>query len=476
MAALTWRNVDAPDLGQVAQMQGMANQSIQQAFNAFSEIANRRLGTAEKELTEMDENQGAAFNAALSRLQTSQDIQDAEASGLFDQMMAGMSGGARNKAIDAMRQRSDTLSLQEIDRGYKDQEMALRERSADQADTQLDINQQTANLQRRQQQFAETRWRTEDGRIAARLKLEEEEANLMKDLANRTDPNFIRKQSDDATVEVINRYDFGNGRGGINLEAFDAAPAAIQEAFKNDLLRVSPTNYATNAIDAARRIGVGLRTDTGRQSQEALLRANTSIGVMAEQDVQVLRQQEEAIDRRYQLNGNIFNDANPGQTVQDALNEFPIELREKLPAGLWKGLGGLSAMGGTISYDGARIPVTPALLKAAILQAQDTRWWTRTFNKSDPEAIIKEYLSSSGVDIAKQAGNYEEAQHEKMILRTTREQYGSDPSSALAAELTNRQRRLQREQQQSNNSRPAPRDTRPLPVRANDFLKDLLER
>ena len=86
MAAITWRNVDAPSFQGVSSMITGAQQSIDSGFNKFNELIKQRESLDTSNLEKMKQNNTQAFLDQLTQYRTPEELQAAQQSGALDQL------------------------------------------------------------------------------------------------------------------------------------------------------------------------------------------------------------------------------------------------------------------------------------------------------------------------------------------------------------------------------------------------------
>lgn len=116
MAAITWRNIEAPSIGEVSRAMSVANQTINSGFDSFGNVLKKQEATDQGNWNQVKENNTQDFLNKLYSAQGADGFKALQDSGELDRMIAA--NGAqidRAAARSAMDTRLGTLQQRDLD-------------------------------------------------------------------------------------------------------------------------------------------------------------------------------------------------------------------------------------------------------------------------------------------------------------------------------------------------------------------------
>lgn len=141
MSQITWRNIDLPNFGVAIGGLSEAGRSFDRAVGNFSKITETNRQQTLENIQNMDQQAQANIMEQIAGFSTTEQLQEAIASGNFDVAQAGMSGAARIASQEALLDRSNTLLDQEQTR----QQMEIAKEGLEIDRRQVAVSEQNAN-------------------------------------------------------------------------------------------------------------------------------------------------------------------------------------------------------------------------------------------------------------------------------------------------------------------------------------------
>ena len=329
---ITWKNIDLPNFGVAIGGLSEAGRSFDRAVGNFSKITETNRQQTLENIKNMDQQAQANIMEQIAGFSTTEQLQEAIASGSFDVAQAGMSGAARIASQEALLDRSNTLLDQEQTR----QQMEIAKEGLEIDRKQVAVAEKNANTAAASQLLNERRFNLVDLKEAERKQKEFDwlvaDYALADEIKNSTDP-FLREaelQSEMRSAYQQFPHAYQNG-------VMDTKKLTNEE--KEDLraqLMTLQVNAAIEEASAVQRMA-GIRNPQIKADVKnhfdtiaSLTRQGNQFTKMEEQ-----RQESEYLRLNPQLNRNPLylkqKERESGKTIAQRLVEEHSDLLEDLP-------------------------------------------------------------------------------------------------------------------------------------------------
>lgn len=332
MAQITWKNIDLPNFGVAIGGLSEAGRSFDRAVGNFSKITETNRQQTLENIQNMDQQAQANIMEQIAGFSTSEQLQEAIASGNFDVAQAGMSGAARIASQEALLDRSNTLldqeqTRQEIENAKEAieidrKQVAVAEKNANTAAASQKLNERRfteidlKEAENKQKQFD---WLVADMKLAAEIK-------------NSVDPFLREAELQSEMKEVYEQFPHAYQNGVMDSKKLTNEEKEDLRAQLKTLQVNSATEYAFALSRAAEFNDPKFASEvmTYVDTMSTLTREGNKFTKMEEQ-----RQESEYLRLNPQLNKNPYylkqKERESGKTIAQRLIEEHPDLIKDLP-------------------------------------------------------------------------------------------------------------------------------------------------
>jgi hypothetical protein len=363
MAQITWRNIDAPNLGSAISGVESAARLLNTGMANFKGIADNRKESAADNIDDLNKQGQADILKQMAAFKNPDDLAAAISSGALDVAMAGMTGDGQIAAQAQIAEKGDTLLDQSIKR--KDQD--LRSQEIDIKRDEFALNKRQTEQSMRQQSIIFER--------------QQKDLALAEEIMTSTDYYALNQQLMSKQEEIRTSDQFAyafNEKGQFDINKLFAEDAEAYALMLQEL-EVNHTEREATARKLATQIS------DPNQRQQVLEYINAGAELMTEGsalDQAAKTQRLASYEKENGLTNNLFvradkeAEANPDTAVLDRLlsdSEFMSSLEDSdgdIKGHIKDMLEGITGAD-TFTYNGTEVPITASIVKLAVKLTKD---------------------------------------------------------------------------------------------------------